>query len=154
MTTVNSFNSPKNNHGAIKYWEQDLQSIRLTLNQSFGRSWIKLVRKIMESPDSLEAWTKNDSFPKGTVDLLENTSPYYLVFPTSEGGFAAGRRRGVAAAESRRPGFMCICSCRWATHLQDEAAKKKCPPRQILGTFFWDDFQSLTDFLVWWGPGR
>ncbi len=33
--------------------------------------------------------------------------------------YAAGRRRGVAATESRRPGFMCRCSCK-ATHLQAE----------------------------------
>ncbi len=45
--------------------------------------------------------------------------PHYLVFPASQCGFAAGWRRGVAATESRRPGFMCSCSCR-APHLQDQ----------------------------------
>ncbi len=47
------------------------------------------------------------------------SGPHYFVFPTSQCGFTAGRRRGDTTTESRRPGFMCICSCR-APHLQDQ----------------------------------
>jgi hypothetical protein len=45
-------------------------------------------------------------------DLLENTSPHYLVFPASQYGVIAGRRRGVEATESRSPGFIVSCSYR------------------------------------------
>jgi hypothetical protein len=62
---------------------------------------------------------KKGGFFLEPVDVQENQSPHYLVFPTSQCGFAVGRRRGVAATESRRPGFMCSCSCR-APHVQDE----------------------------------
>jgi hypothetical protein len=41
------------------------------------------------------------------------TTPFLI--PTSQCGFAAGRRRGVVTTESRRAGLMCSCSCR--THL-------------------------------------
>jgi hypothetical protein len=45
------------------------------------------------------------------------TTPFRI--PTSQCGFAAGRRRAVAATESRRPGFICSCSCR-VPHLEDK----------------------------------
>ncbi len=45
------------------------------------------------------------------------TTPFLI--PTSQCDFTAGRRRGVEDTESRRPGFMCSCSCR-APHLQDK----------------------------------
>ena len=45
--------------------------------------------------------------------------PHYLVFPTSQCGFGAGRRRGVPATESRRTGFLDNYSWR-GPHLQDQ----------------------------------
>ncbi len=61
-------------------------------------------------------WQKFKCFLYHTVSLI-----VHITWSSQHRNAASqtGRRRGVAAIESRRPGFMCSCSCR-VPHLQDE----------------------------------
>jgi hypothetical protein len=51
--------------------------------------------KLLNSFQGSSCPLKKHGFSKEGIDVLENTRPHYLVFPTSQCGFGAVWRRGV-----------------------------------------------------------
>jgi hypothetical protein len=58
-----------------------------------------------------------------TYNYNSKTILYHTV-SHPESGFATGRRRGVAATESKRSGVICNCSCR-SPHLRDHGTEEQ-----------------------------
>ena len=66
---------------------------------------------------------EKDPFSKESVDLPENTSPHYLVFPTSECGFTVGRRKGVEDTQRTQEG-----GSKDGTRIRPFSVKRKTRP--------------------------